>query len=134
MARRRTYQLHQQLECRGLAGAVGTEEPEHLALAHVEREPIEGAIGALAPESDGVVFGELECRERCSHSSRVPCLQQQRGRWTRRPRRHENTKKIDTVFLLRVFFVTSCLRGCIWLPVMEAIWTRRASARTQSPG
>ena len=67
MARRREYQLHQQLECRGLAGAVGTEEPEHLALPHVEREPIEGAIGALAPESEGVVFGELECRESRDH-------------------------------------------------------------------
>ena len=58
-ARRRENQLHQQLERRRLAGAVGTEEAEDLARLDLERQAVEGAVGPRAPEADCVVFGEL---------------------------------------------------------------------------
>jgi hypothetical protein len=66
-ARRRKHQLHQQLQRRRLARAVRPEKPEHLAGLDVEREAAEGAVGPLPPESNRVVFGEVERGERGGH-------------------------------------------------------------------
>ena len=56
----RKHQLHQQLQRRRLAGAVRSEESEDLALADLERQAVERPIGALAPEADAEVLGEVE--------------------------------------------------------------------------
>jgi hypothetical protein len=57
----REHQLHQQLQRRRLAGAVGSEETEHLAGFHVQRQPIERAIRTLAPETYAVVLRQVVC-------------------------------------------------------------------------
>ena len=57
-ARGREDQLHQQLERRGLAGAVRTEKAEDLALPDLEGQRVERPVGPRAPESDGVVLGK----------------------------------------------------------------------------
>ena len=49
-ARRRTNELHQQPQRRGLAGAVRPEIAEHRARRHVERHLVEGALRAGSPE------------------------------------------------------------------------------------
>src|SRR5215471_5983854 len=66
-ARCREHQLHQQLQRRGFASAVGTEEAEDLAPRNGEREAVERPIGALAPESNRVVLGELLGAKRSVH-------------------------------------------------------------------
>ena len=55
----RKDELHQQLQRRGLAGAVGAQEAEDLPLLDVECEPVERAIRPAAPEADRIVLGEL---------------------------------------------------------------------------
>ena len=47
----RKHQLHQQLQRRGLAGAVRTEEAEDFTRLHVEGEVIERAIRAVFARS-----------------------------------------------------------------------------------
>ena len=49
---RRKDQLHEQLQRGGLAGAVRAEEAEDLARLDVERQAIERAVRARAPEAD----------------------------------------------------------------------------------
>src|SRR5262249_30141685 len=63
-ARGRKHQLHQQLQRRRLAGAVGAEKAEDLAGRDLQRQAIERAIRALAPEADRVILGELRGRKR----------------------------------------------------------------------
>ena len=55
---RRKNQPHQELERGRLSRAVRPEESEHLALAHLERQPIQRSPRALAPEADRVVLGQ----------------------------------------------------------------------------
>ena len=68
-SRRGKHQLQQQLQRGGLAGAVRPEKAEHLAGAHLQREPIEHAPRPLAPETDGVVLGQLDGFDRGCQSS-----------------------------------------------------------------
>ena len=55
----RKHQLHQQLQRRRLAGAVRAEEAEDLARLDLERQAVERAVRALAPEADRVVLRQL---------------------------------------------------------------------------
>ena len=56
---RRVDQLHQQLEGRGLAGAVRPEESEDLARLDGEGQAVEGAVRPRPPEADLVVLRKL---------------------------------------------------------------------------
>jgi len=53
---RRKDELHEQLERRGLAGAVGTEKPENVTADDVNRQAIQRAIRTRTPESDRIVL------------------------------------------------------------------------------
>ena len=57
-------QLHQQLDCRALAGAVGAEKAEDLALVDLQGELIERPIRPGPPEADEIVLGETVGLER----------------------------------------------------------------------
>ena len=63
----RKHQLHQQLQRGRLAGAVGAEEAEDLAGLDLERQAIERAVRARAPEADLVVLGEVVRADRGLH-------------------------------------------------------------------
>ena len=58
-ARGRKHQLHQQLQRRRLAGAVGAEEAEDLAGLDRQRQAIERAVRTGTPEADRVVLRQL---------------------------------------------------------------------------
>src|SRR5581483_1207626 len=63
----REHQLHQQLQRRGLAGAVGPEKAEDFAGGNRDRQAIEGAVRPLAPEPDRVILGQLLGAKRGVH-------------------------------------------------------------------
>ena len=67
---RREDQLHQQLERGRLPGAVRTQKTKDLTVLNIEGDAIERAVGAAAPESDGIVLGEILYTNRRSHGER----------------------------------------------------------------
>ena len=70
VSRGREDELHEQLERGGLAGAVGAEKTEDFSGLDGEREAIERAVRALAPEPYRVIFGELVNGQRGHITSR----------------------------------------------------------------
>ena len=72
----REDQLHQQLERGGLARAVRAEKAEDLAGLDRERQAVERAVRALAPEADRVVLRELSVSmaAACSSEHRQPLI------------------------------------------------------------
>jgi len=58
-ARGREDQLHQQLESRGLARAVGAEKPKDLTALDGQRKPIQRPVRARTPEPDRIVLRKL---------------------------------------------------------------------------
>src|SRR5207247_2546906 len=59
-ARRWKDKLHQQLERRGLPGPVRTEKAKHFAGCDLQRQPIERAVRARAPEPGRRVLGAIQ--------------------------------------------------------------------------
>ena len=118
----REDQLHQQLERRRLARAVGAEKPEDLAALDRQREPIERPIRAGSPEADRVVLRKLVDVDGGGH--------------TENAREPPQAAPERPSLLVEVSAPSACTPSVLQPSVRRARLQSRhfsASARTQSP-